>query len=59
MKLLVERGTDPLIATKDRTTPLMVAAGVGWSDGQSHGSQADAPEALKLCLQVGRRCERD
>ena len=53
MKLLVEHGADPLIATKDHTTPLMVAAGVGWSDGQSHGSQADAPEALRLCLQWG------
>jgi len=53
MKLLKERGADPLIATKDHTTPLMVAAGVGWSDGQSHGSQADAPEALKLCLEWG------
>ena len=53
MKLLVAHGADPLIATNDHTTPLMVAAGVGWSDGQSHGSQADAPEALRLCLQWG------
>jgi ankyrin len=53
MKLLVAHGADPLIATNDRTTPLMVAAGVGWSDGQSHGSQADAPEALRLCLEWG------
>jgi len=53
MKLLKDRGADPLIATKDNTTALMVAAGVGWSDGQSHGSQTDAPEALKLCLEWG------
>lgn len=53
MKLLAARGADPLLATDDHTTPLMVAAGVGWSDGQSHGSQADAPEALRLCLQWG------
>jgi ankyrin repeat protein len=53
MKLLVEKGADPLLATNDHTTPLMVAAGVGWSDGQSHGSQSDAPEALKLCLEWG------
>jgi ankyrin repeat protein len=53
MRLLVDRGADPLIATNDHTTVLMMAAGVGWSDGQSHGSQADAPEALKLCLQWG------
>jgi uncharacterized protein len=53
MRLLVEKGADPLLATTDHTTPLMVAAGVGWSDGQSHGSQSDAPEALRLCLEWG------
>ena len=53
MRLLVEKGADPLLATTDHTTPLMVAAGVGWSDGQSHGSQSEAPEALKLCLEWG------
>ena len=53
MRLLKEKGADPNIASSDNTTTLMVAAGVGWSDGQSHGSQADAPEALKLCLEWG------
>lgn len=53
MKLLKEKGADPLLATNDHTTPLMVAAGVGWSDGQSHGSQTDAPEALRLCMEWG------
>jgi ankyrin repeat protein len=53
MRLLVEKGADPLLATTDHTTPLMVAAGVGWSDGQSHGSPSNAPEALKLCLEWG------
>jgi ankyrin repeat protein len=53
MKLLKEKGANPLLATNDHTTPLMVAAGVGWSDGQSHGSQADAPEALRLCMEWG------
>lgn len=53
MHLLKDSGADPNIAAKDGTTALMVAAGVGWSDGQSHGSQADAPEALKLCMEWG------
>src|SRR5580658_1171410 len=53
MRLLVAKGADPLLATTDKTTPLMVAAGVGWSDGQSHGSQSEAPEALQLCLEWG------
>jgi uncharacterized protein len=53
MKLLKESGADPKIAATDGTTPLMVAAGVGWSDGQSHGAQAEAPEALRLCIEWG------
>lgn len=53
MKLLKDNGADPKIASTDGTTALMVAAGVGWSDGQSHGSQAEAPEALRLCIQWG------
>ena len=53
MKLLLERKADTSIATADNTTALMVAAGVGWSDGQSHGSLNDAPEAIQLCLDHG------
>ncbi len=53
MKLLKEKGADPNIAATDHTTALMVAAGVGWSDGQSHGNQAEAPEAINLCIEWG------
>ena len=53
MKLLKEKGADPNIAATDHTTTLMVAAGVGWSDGQSHGNPAEAPEAVKLCMEWG------
>jgi len=53
MRLLIENKADATIASRDATTPLMVAAGVGWSDGQSHGSTADAPEAIKICLEHG------
>jgi len=53
MKLLKEKGADVNLAANDHTTPLMVAAGVGWSDGQSHGSQTEAPEALRLCMEWG------
>jgi len=34
MRLLIEKGADPQLTSKDRTTPLMVAAGIGWVDGQ-------------------------
>lgn len=35
MKLLVTRGADPKIASEDGTTPLAVAAGVGWAGNYS------------------------
>ena len=53
MKILLDHHADPTIASEDHTTPLMVAAGVGWSDGQSNGSQASAPEAIQICLDHG------
>jgi ankyrin repeat protein len=33
VRLLLEHGADPSIRTFDNTTPLMVAAGVGWAEG--------------------------
>ena len=53
MKLLLDHNADATIASTDRTTPLMMAAGVGWSDGQSHGSLNDAPAAIQICLEHG------
>jgi len=53
MRMLLDNKADPTIASKDGTTPLMMAAGVGWSDGQSHGATADAPEAIQICLEHG------
>lgn len=34
MRLLAEKGADTKAVSQDKTTPLMVAAGVGWVDGQ-------------------------
>jgi uncharacterized protein len=53
IKLLLEYKADASIAAEDGTTPLMVAAGVGWSDGQSHGNQEEAPAAIQICLEHG------
>jgi uncharacterized protein len=53
MRILLKAGANALEASADKTTPLMVAAGVGWSDGQSHGNQAEAPEAIQICLDAG------
>jgi len=53
MKLLLDHGADATLASADHTTPLMVAAGVGWSDGQSHGALSEAPDAIQICLDHG------
>ncbi len=54
MKTLVELGADPLLATEDGTTPLMVAAGVGiYAVGDSPGNAEEADRAVKLCLELG------
>jgi ankyrin repeat protein len=51
MRILLAKGADPLLATTENTTPLMVAAGVGYVDGQTPGSERDALEAVKLILE--------
>ncbi len=59
MRLLLEKGADPNIATVAGTTALMAAAGVNWMTGQTYTESKDAQlEAVKLCLREGRRRER-
>jgi hypothetical protein len=58
MRLLIERGADPTIPTVQQVTPLMVAAGLGFWDGESPGPESGIPEsqaleAVKLCLDLG------
>ena len=54
MKLLLSHGADPNIATNDHTTPLMAAAGVGYSDGFIHDrSVEETVQAMKLILDLG------
>jgi ankyrin repeat protein len=55
MRLLLAKGADPLLPTKVGVTPLMAAAGVGWRDGKSHGTEAAAIEAIKICLDHGAK----
>ena len=54
MKLLLEHGADPHIATFEGTTALMAAAGVNWVYAQTW---TESPESLlaavKLCLELG------
>jgi hypothetical protein len=54
LKLLLEHGADPKIATVNGDTALMVAAGIGWVDGVTfEWSEADNLEAVKMCLDLG------
>jgi ankyrin repeat protein len=53
IRLLLERGADPKLATKDENTALMFAAGVGYRDKNTRGSERDALEAVKILVDAG------
>jgi ankyrin repeat protein len=54
MRLLLEHGADPNIATTLGSTALMAAAGINWIPAQTYShSEADYVEAVKLCLERG------
>jgi ankyrin repeat protein len=54
MRMLLAHGADPNINTADGTTPLMAAAGVGYTDGFIHDiSEETTIEAMKLILDIG------
>jgi len=58
MKLLADHGADPKLATRAGITPLMVAAGLDYWQGESPGpftgvSEAERLEAVKLAAALG------
>jgi ankyrin repeat protein len=53
MRLLVEAGADPALSTKDDTTALMLAAGIGRVQEESFVSEDAALEAVKVALEFG------
>jgi ankyrin repeat protein len=54
MRLLLEHGADPNIATNDGSTALMATAGVNWVVAQTFSrSDNEYLEAAKLCLEKG------
>ena len=59
MKLLVAAGADPKLTQPNQANALMLAAGMGWRDGSpaapsyDQGSEKDAIEAIKLCMELG------
>jgi uncharacterized protein len=53
MRLLLEKGADPKKTLKDGSSVLMVAAGVGYRDKFTRGTEADALECLKVAMATG------
>jgi len=53
MRLLLQAGADPKLTTKDGNTALMFAAGVGYRDKNTRGSESEALEALKVTMELG------
>jgi ankyrin repeat protein len=53
MRLLLEKGADPKLTLKDGSSALMVAAGVGYRDKFTRGTEADALECLKVAMETG------
>jgi len=54
MKLLLEHGADPSVATEHNVTPLMVASGIGWVEGVTYEwSPHETYETVKFLLDLG------
>jgi ankyrin repeat protein len=53
MRILVAVGADGRIATFENTTPLAVAAGVGYFEGQRQPAEAQILEAVQIAFEQG------
>jgi ankyrin repeat protein len=53
MRLLVDSGADPSIPAQDKTTPLVVAAGLLVNDNESVIPEGDHLAAVKLAVELG------
>ena len=59
MRMLLAAGADPTLTQPNQANALMLAAGMGWRDGSpaapsyDQGSEKDAIEAIKLCMESG------
>ncbi|SRR5579883_3283677 len=53
MRLLLAKGADPKATTKDGNTAFLFAAGVGYRDKNTRGTESEALEAVKICLEQG------
>jgi len=53
MRLLLEKGANPKLTTRDGNNALLFAAGVGYRDKNTTGTEAQALEALKVAIETG------
>ena len=53
IRLLASADADPRLGTEKSTTPLMVAAGVGFFENRRGGSEQTALETVKLLVELG------
>jgi ankyrin repeat protein len=53
MRLLLDQGADPKLTTKDGNTALMLAAGIGYRDKNTRGTETGALEALEVSMAAG------
>jgi ankyrin repeat protein len=53
MRILLEAGADPHLVTKEGSNALQFAAGVGYRDKNTRGTEAEALEALTVCVDRG------
>jgi len=53
MRLLLQKGANPKLATNEGNNALMFAAGVGYRDKYTRGTEAEALEAVKLMIETG------
>jgi ankyrin repeat protein len=51
--LLLAAGADPGFSSRDGISPLMVAAGQGWTDGKSLGTEEESIAVIRLLLGAG------
>jgi len=50
MRILLAKGADPKLTTRDGTTAFLFAAGVGYRDKNTRGSESEALEAVQVAL---------
>jgi ankyrin repeat protein len=53
MRLLAGHGADPRLPTTLNVTPLIAAAGLGYWEGESPGTEQEALEAVQLAVALG------